>query len=390
MGKVNPPRSFGVEEELLLVDAVSRRPAALGEVITAAAGPSATRHRLTAELKQDQLEVVVPPQTSFQAQLDAIRTGRALADQAAAAHGARVVALSTSPWPGASGVVPGARNERIRHGFGITAVEQLTCGFHVHVGVDSAEQGVAVLDRLRGWLPVVLALSTNSPFWQGRDSGFASYRYQVWSRWPTAGPTGIFGSAAAYHRRRDELLGTGVPLDDGMLYYDARLSVRYPTVEIRVADVCLVAEHAAAIATLVRALVEASARQTADGVRPAELSSALLRAWSWRASRYGLTEALVDPATGVLAPAVDVVARLLDFVADALVEDEREPVREVVDDILRRGTGAERQRSLRPQTGGLSEAEVVGIVEFALRTTHHEVDGPVEAPVTGTRDLLPP
>lgn len=365
-------RTFGVEEELLLVDAATLRPAALGELIAVtAAGTRASGHELSTELKQEQIEVVCPPQTTFQGQLEAIRLGRALADEAATAHGARVVALSTSPWPEASDIVRAPRNDRIEQVFGITAVEQLTCGLHVHVGVSSPEEGIAALDRLRVWLPVILALSSNSPFWMGQDSGFASYRYQAWSRWPTSGPTEIFGTAAAYEQHRSALLRSGVPLDDGMLYYDARLSSRYPTIEVRVADVCLLAEHAAVIAALVRALVETCVRQARAGVPPAAVPTSLLRSWSWRASRYGVAELLVDPSTGALAPAADVARRLLDFVSAALIDhEEYEPVSVTLYDIFSNGSGAARQRELRTEPRDLDEADVQRIVELALRATH--------------------
>lgn len=365
-------RTFGVEEELLLVDAATLRPAALGELIAvSAAGRRASGHELSTELKQEQIEVACPPQTTFQGQLEAIRTGRALADEAAAAHGARVVALSTSPWPSTSDIVPAPRNDRIEQVFGITAVEQLTCGLHVHVGISSPEEGIAALDRLRVWLPVLLALSSNSPFWMGRDSGFASYRYQAWSRWPTSGPTEIFGTAAAYEQHRSALLRSGVPLDDGMLYYDARLSSRYPTVEIRVADVCLLTEHAAVIAALVRALVETCARQARAGVPPVAVPTSLLRSWSWRASRYGVEERLVDPSTGSLAPAADVARRLLEFVSAALVDrGEYEPVSVTLHDIFGNGSGAVRQRGFQTETRDLGDTDVKRIVELALRATH--------------------
>ncbi len=104
-------------------------------------------------------------------------------------------------------------------------------------------------------------MSSNSPFWNGVDSGYASYRSQVWQRWPTAGPTGTFGSAAAYQQVVDALVATGSALDRAMIYFDARLSERYPTLEIRVADVCLRAEDTVLIGALARALVETSARR---------------------------------------------------------------------------------------------------------------------------------
>ncbi|RLV51389.1 carboxylate--amine ligase, partial [Aeromicrobium phragmitis] len=102
----------------------------------------------------------------------------------------------------------------------------------------------------------------NSPFWHGTDTGYASYRYQAWSRWPTAGPVDLYGSAEAYERHQAAMLATGVPLDAAMLYYDARLSEHQPTLEVRIADVCLNPADAAVIATLTRALVEMAVRES--------------------------------------------------------------------------------------------------------------------------------
>src|SRR6202034_3033909 len=134
--------------------------------------------------------------------------------------------------------------------FGLTAQEQLTCGCHVHVEISSEEEGVATLARIRPWLPVLLALSANSPFWQGRDSAYASFRYQAWSRWPSAGVTEAFGSAEVYRQTVQQMVSTGALLDSGMVYFDARLSEHYPTLEVRVSDVCLYADDAALIAAL--------------------------------------------------------------------------------------------------------------------------------------------
>jgi len=137
--------------------------------------------------------------------------------------------------------------------FGLTAHEQLTCGCHVHVGISDADEGVAVLDRVGPWLATLLALSANSPFWQGRDSEYASFRYQVWGRWPSSGPAGPFGTSRAYRETIEQMVDSGTLIDPGMVYFDARLSERYPTVEIRIADVCLRAEDAVLVAALARA-----------------------------------------------------------------------------------------------------------------------------------------
>ena len=172
-----------------------------------------------------------------------------------------MAALATSPLPVVPELTPSPRYHAMNERFGLTTTEQLTCGCHVHVGVADDEEGVAVLDRIRIWLPVLLAISANSPFWQGRDTGYASFRSQAWTRFPTAGATEIFGSAAAYHARAEALVASEVLLDHAMIYFDARLSHKYPTVEIRVADVCLHAEDSVVVAGLARALVETAARE---------------------------------------------------------------------------------------------------------------------------------
>lgn len=364
-------RTFGVEEELLLVDATTLEPLPAGEQAVAQAGslrehPTPTGHRLTTELQQEQIEVDCPPQTTLTGQLAAIRTGRALADAVAVRVGGRVVALPTAPGPVAPHIAHQRRAQLVARRFGLTAREQLTCGFHVHVAVGSRDEGVAVLDRIRVWLPVLLALSANSPYWDGADSGYASYRYQAWSRWPTAGPPDLFGSAAAYDRHREALLGSGVPLDEGMLYFDARLSEHQPTLEVRVADVCLEAEHAAVLAALVRALVEQSARDWRAGVPVPAVRASVLRAWTWQASRTGPEGLLVSPVTRALGPAADVVAELLGAVRPVLAEHgEAEQVEAVVAAVLRHGSGARRQREAHRSGGGLR-----GVVRLAVDATH--------------------
>ena len=360
-------RTFGVEEELLLVDADSLSPLPVGEWL-AERSPHMTggEHEFTTELQQEQVEVVSPPQTTLAEQVEAIRTGRALADKTVAEAGGRVVALPAAPGPVRPHVVPKERLERVRDHFGLTALETLTCGFHVHVQVHSREEGVAIIDRIRVWLPTLLALSANSPFWGGVDSKFASYRYQVWTRWPTAGPTEFFGDVEAYDRLRSLLLATCVPLDVAMIHFDARLSAKHPTVEVRVADVCLKSEQAAVIAALVRALAETAARQWRAGVEPDPVPVPLLRAWSWWASFHGVDSELIDPATGTPAAAQDVIGRLLDHVRPVLAEyGEEHDVESVLGEILGGASGARRQREAYAR-----HEEIYDVTADALAATH--------------------
>jgi glutamate---cysteine ligase / carboxylate-amine ligase len=352
-------RSLGVEEELLLVDAKTLEPTPAAPAALEAAArqprPLVGRGRIAIEheVKCEQIEVVGPPVHERDELEAGILAGRRAADRAAREAGARAVPLATAPQHCRTHLVRDDRYDRMHERFPRTLDEQLTCGFHVHVGIASDDEGVAVLDRLRPWLPVLLALSANSPFWQGEDSSFASYRYQMWGRWPTAGPYEMFGTPAAYRAEIRALLETGVCLDAGMIYFDARLSAHAPTVEVRIADVCLRSEDAATLAILVRALVERCAAEAAAGIPAPRITTGMLRLASWRASRFGLEERLLHPETHELVPAVAAVAALLDRAEPGFVDEaERHRTRAGVADILRRGSGAVRQRRAAA-SGGL-------------------------------------
>jgi carboxylate-amine ligase len=299
--------------------------------------------------------VVSVPLESFDDVLAAILTGRREAASAARAVGARAVALATSPVPFHSHLVPGNRYARMQEQFGITMDEQFTCGFHVHVSVGSEAEGVAVLDRIRPWLPVVLALSCNSPFWNGIDTGYASYRYQAWGRWPSAGAYDVFGSPELYHQRLIDMVATEVSMDEGMVYFDARLSRHAPTVETRIADVCLRPREAAVLAVLVRALVETAAMGWMAGTPAHAIPTALLRLASWRASRSGLEGSLIHPEKGTPVPAATAVLALLDHVADHFAgRDEELFVRESIQTSLRDGSGAKLQRAVMTSRGSFA------------------------------------
>ena len=329
-------RTVGVEEEFLLVDE-GGAPVGLAQ--------EAAGDRVQLELKEEMLETGTEPCLTLN-DLDAeVRRQRLVAARAAEAAGARLAALATSPLPVTSSVTAAFRYRRIAAEYGLTAREQLTCGCHVHVQVADDEEGVAVLDRIGTWLPVLLAMSANSPFWNGVDSGYASYRSQVWQRWPTAGPTGTFGSATAYHDVVDALIATGSALDRAMVYFDARLSDRYPTLEIRVADVCLRAEDTVLVAALARALVETAAREAAAGLPVPAVRPEVLRGAGWKAGRAGLRGPLVHPTLLTQVPAADAVGALIDHVIPVLAEaGEDDLVAGGWQRLLSRGSGADEQR----------------------------------------------
>ncbi|MEW1963165.1 glutamate--cysteine ligase [Microbacterium sp. NPDC077644] len=368
-------RTVGVEEELLLVDAESGRPRSVAARtlryaaeasdpaeggVDADAAPAAPDDvpggSIDHELQKHQVETDTVPHTDMTALGESVREWRSNAITAARRAGARVIAAGTSPLPVASSIVEKPRYLQMVEHFGLTTSEALTGGCHVHVSVESDDEGIAVLDRIRGWLPVLLALSANSPFWHGDDTKYASFRSQAMGRWPTAGPPEAFGTAQAYHELVDTMIASGAILDQGMIYFDARLSHHYPTVEVRVADVCADAADTVLIAALSRGLVDTAAREWRAGVDPLPLSVAMLRLITWQAGRFGIEGELVDPRTVTPHPARDVVAALVEHVREALRENgDEEFVDAQVEEIFARGNGAMRQRATLEKTGQLSD-----------------------------------
>ncbi|WP_300011646.1 glutamate--cysteine ligase [Pseudonocardia sp.] len=349
-------RTLGVEEEFLLVAPADGRAVAVGGAVLRAAESRAEPgvDQITGELQREQVETGTRPCRDLDELGREVRRSRLAVRRAAGAVGAEPAPLGTSPLPVDPNVSAGARYRAMIDTFGLVGHEQLTCGCHVHVGVASAQEGVAVLDRIRPWLAPLLALSANSPFWQGADSGYASYRSQVMGRWPSAGPAERFGSAAGYRDMVRTVLGTDTVLDEGMLYFDARLSRTHPTVEVRVADICRDGDDAVLVAALVRGLVETAAREWREGREPDPVRTEVLRLAAWRAGRSGLGDLLVDPSTWRPAPPHVVVGRLLDHVTPALEDSgDLATVRELAGVALRRGTGADRQRAVRDRGGDL-------------------------------------
>ncbi|TQK86742.1 carboxylate-amine ligase [Streptomyces puniciscabiei] len=359
-------RTVGVEEELLLVDPDSGEPKALAAAVLArVAHDDPGQEVFEKELFRQMLEFATHPQSDMADLGEEIVRCRKEAARHAGELGCAVVALATSPLPVSPALSVNDRYQWLAEHYGIPTWEQLVCGCHVHVCVESDEEGIAVLDRIRPWLPVLRAISANSPFWQGRDTSYASYRSQVWNRWPSAGPTEPFTSAERYHQRVADMVATGAVLDTRMVYFDARLSARYPTVEVRVADVCLGADTAVLIATLTRALVETAARDWRAG-RPAPGHSvSLLRLADWQAARFGLEENLLDPAAMRPEPAPQVLRSLLAHTGDALTATgDADRAEQGITELLRRGNGAREQRRLLEHGGGLREV----VTECVRRT----------------------
>lgn len=339
--------TLGVEEEFVLLD-----PSTGAAVL---AGPDVVRilesePGIQPEVMRFQVETVTKVCTSLDdlgRELDRLRR---LAAEAAAAAGCLMVASGIAPYraPGLAAVTGQSRYRKLARCYGpLVAEAGGACGCHVHVGVPSRDLGVQVLARLRPWLAPLMAITVNSPIAGGRDTGWASCRYPAWSRWPTASVPGAWPDAAAYDAAVRRLIERGAALDEQGVYLLARLSPRYPTVEVRVADACLDGGTAVLLAGLTRALVATALAEARRGTPVPAVSAGRINAALTAAARHGLAGPAIDPFTGQAADPRSLRARLIDHVYPALCErGDAQLITGLLRGLDRQGTGADHQRAL--------------------------------------------
>jgi glutamate---cysteine ligase / carboxylate-amine ligase len=350
--------TLGIEEEYQIIDPETRALCPRAGDVLLRARQALGEDRVVPELRASQLEVLTPVcSTLAQAREELLRLRRGVIE-AAEEEGVRVAAASTHPFSHWREQPITARNrykkilERERR----MAEEQVVFGFHVHVGLSNREAAVQVMNHARVWLAPLLALSANSPFWLGEDTGYASYRTQVWGSLSTAGPPGCFSSLAEHDALVETIVAVGGALEPNQIYWDMRLPQRLETVEIRVADVCTTLDEAVMLAGLCRALVRTCHERAAAGKPYPVARPEILRAAHWIASRYGLDAELVDIEARRSIPAREVIQKLLLFVRPALEEHgDWEEVAMLLSDTLERGNGARRQRQAYERSGRLED-----------------------------------
>jgi glutamate---cysteine ligase / carboxylate-amine ligase len=353
--------TIGVEEEFHLVDPETGELVAGARRLLAADGDAGE-----AELRLSMIEAasaVCSDLAGLRREL-ARRRDELLA--AAQRVGVALAASATVPdsGTGRADIYPHPRYEWMRDQYRRLVDEQQVCATQVQVGVADRDLAVRLTAHLRPWLPVLLAMSGSSPLFQREDTGYASYRAIVVSRWPTSGPPPLVSSAAEYDTAVRDLVDTGVISDAGMIYFDVRPSARYPTLEIRVADACPALDDVVLLAGLARALVVTAAGYARH---PGPIYP-LLRAATWRAARSGLDGELVHPETGRAVPAAEAVRALLVHVEEALERNgDRATVGELSEALLARGTSARRQRAVLARGGDLCAVVASVVAETAAR-----------------------
>jgi glutamate---cysteine ligase / carboxylate-amine ligase len=371
---------FGVEEEYFIVDPGSRmvvpRSAAVVERATPALG-----ERVSAELIAFLAEAKTSPCDDLGKLAEQIREMRAAMASAAASAG---LALAATGTPVLGDLVPPPITAGVRYAESLATYralddEQSICSCHVHVEMPDPERAVLVSNHLRPWLPTLLALAANSPYWAGRDTGHACWRVMAWARWPVAGPPPHFASLAHYEDLVGTLLGAGALMDTGAIFWDVRPSARLPTIEIRLGDVALTAAESVLFAALTRALVQVSLAAVEAGERAPRPSQEMLRAGYWLAARNGLSGEGMDVCTGRPVPFRELARDLLAHVRPALADTgDLEDTTAGLTALLDGGTGADRQRAAYRRRERLTD-----VVDAALLTTGPAGPGRGDLPAQG-------
>lgn len=369
-----PSFTIGIEEEYLLVDRSTRDLVAEPPAELLERGEARTEGRMTTEFLQSQLEVGTRKCASVPEAADEIVELRTTLAKLAEEYGYAIIAASTHPFGRWLSQRP-TRKERfdaLARDHQAVARRLLICGMHVHVGIDDDELRVDLMQQATYFLPHVLALSTSSPFWHGNDTGLKSYRLSVFDEMPRTGLPEAFDSWAEYERHVNVLAEAGVIEDGSKLWWDLRPATRFPTLEMRIADVCTTAAHGATLAAIFQSVLWMLWDLKCHNQRWRAYSNMLVQENRWRAQRYGTDAGLIDFGIGAIVPFEELLDELLNLLAPGARElrclDELRGARSIVET----GTSAHRQVAVyeRAMANGADTHEALqAVVDFLIEET---------------------
>lgn len=365
-----PAFTIGVEEEYQIINPRTRELASKSDKLIESNQPETKAQDLLHELYRCQLEIA----TDICHTLDDVRQeliqARRSAMLTSQQHGLAIAAAGTHPFSRWQNQKVTQKDRYLSLGEVLQQLlrEMIIFGCHVHVGIADREAAVEVVNRSRPWLPTLLALTANSPFWVGQDTGYQSYRMELWCRLPTAGPPPHFRNYDDYQQFIQQLIDTDITDDATKIYWDIRLSERFPTVEFRVADICGTVDEAVMFAGVVRALAQTCYQDFQSNIPYPEIRSEMLKAAMWQAARYGTQGELVDFNNLCPITATDSIKSLLEYIRPVLEEhNDWSLVSQQIEKILSQGNSAQRQRQIYQNTG-----DHKAVVDYLLEQT---VDG---------------
>lgn len=369
-----PSFTIGIEEEYLIVDRQTRDLVADPPAELLADFEQALGTNVTSEFLRCQIEVDSPVCVSLaEARAELIRLRRTIAD-CADKYGMAPIAASTHPFADWSlqRNTDKSRYNEIARDLQVVARRMLICGMHVHVAVEDEALRFDLFNQLPYFLPHLLALSTSSPFWRGAMTGLHSYRLSVFNELPRTGLPPSFASPAEYHRTVETLVNAGEIEDGTKVWWDLRPSARFPTLEMRITDVCTRLDDAIAIAALFRCVTRMLYRLRRANQRWRDYSTFLVSENRWLAQRFGESRALIDFGKGEPVAFGSLVAELLELVAEDAAffgcEKEVAHARQIVTE----GTSATRQLAVYERKlaeGASTEAALRAVVDFLVDET---------------------
>lgn len=367
----DPSFTVGIEEEYLLVDRDSRDLVKDPPDSLMSECERRLEGRVSPEFLQSQIEVGTGKCATIREAAAELADLRRTVAEVAGEHGLAPIAASTHPFASweAQKHTRGDRYDVLARDMQGVVRRLLICGMHVHVGLDDDELRIDLLGQIAYFLPHLLALATSSPFWRGEHSGLKSYRLSVFDEMPRTGLPPDFDSFTDYQRHLDIMVGAGLLEDGTKLWWDVRPSARYPTLEMRITDVCTHIGDTVTIASLYVCLLRMLYRLKRGNQRWRRYSNMLIRENRWRAQRYGFDQGLVDFGKGRILPYEDLLDDILELTeidADALAcTAEVANAREIV----RRGTSAHQQVAIYEaarEAGADKHEALVKVVDFLV------------------------
>lgn len=369
-----PSFSIGIEEEYLLVDKESRDLKSEPPPALLAKCEEALHGQVSPEFLRSQIEVGTKVCKSVHEARDDLVQLRSTVGGIADEFDLALIASSTHPfahWQSQQ------HTDKERYNLLAQDLQQVVrrlviCGMHVHVGIEDDELRIDLLSQAAYFLPHLLALSTSSPFWQGAPTGLKSYRLSVFDELPRTGLPHNFSSFSEYERTIELLISAGLIEDASKIWWDMRPSARFPTLEMRITDVCPLVEDSVAIAALFQSILRLLYRLRRKNQRWRQYPPLLIRENRWRAQRYGVEQGMVDFGKGAIVPFGELLEELFELVAEdadhfgttAEVQHARK--------VLERGTSADRQLARFEEAkalGGDDHAALVAVVDEIVKET---------------------
>ena len=374
---MQPSFTLGIEEEFQTVDPETRdlRSHIHAEII--AKGKKQLQERVKPEMHQSVVEVGTGICKNIkEAKAEVFELRRHIVNLATES-GLRVAAAGTHPFADwhRQDIFPDKRYETIVEDMQQVARANLIFGLHVHIGIEDREATIHLMNAARYFLPHILALSVNSPFWMGRNTGLHSYRCKVFDKFPRTNSPDYFQSYGEYESFVNLLIKTNCIDNAKKIWWDMRPHPFFGTLEFRICDIPLRADETIALAALMQAVIVKLYRLYVSNIGFLLYRRALIMENKWRASRYGIRGNLIDFGRQMELPAVDLIQELLQFVDDVVDElGSREEV-SYVHKILQTGTGADRQLRVFEQTNDLK-----AVVDYIIEETRAGLDQPQPVP----------